>query len=355
VVAGSTRDLQEVGAGFLRWWAARTPKGSDFAVLDLSRPSSGHSHETVLIRVGWQEDGESRESDAVIRLPGVLPTYQDDGLAMQAAVNRAIAAAGITVPGLIALEEDPQWLGATFLAMRRVTGHVPAEVVVFDPWIMDAPVEEQAAFHRDFFDLLARLHWIDWQEAGLEKVLRGADQPIRSEAQFWLDYIHWDADDAPPPSLVAVAEWCVRNAPAESPPPSLLWGDPRFGNVMCSDEHRITTMLDFDLASIGPAEMDIAWIVGLESMMARWMKKSVPGFMRREELLAFYTERLGRPLQDFEYHEIFALVRSAAINQRQARLAARAGMEYPGPSGDDNPVVRYIQGSIARFKGAASV
>jgi hypothetical protein len=93
VVAGSIRDLQEVGAGFLRWWAARTPGGRDFTVLELSRPSSGHSHETVLIRVGWQEDDESQERDVVIRLPGVLPTYQDDGLAMQAAVNRAIAGA----------------------------------------------------------------------------------------------------------------------------------------------------------------------------------------------------------------------------------------------------------------------
>lgn len=350
MVAGSSRDLQEVGAGFLRWWAARTPDGSDFSMLELSRPSSGHSHETVLTRVGWREDGESVERDVVIRLPGILPTYQDDGLAMQAAVNRAISGAGISVPGLIALEQDKTWLGAPFLAMNRVHGRVPGEVIVFDPWMMDAPVTEQAAFHRDFFDLLSRLHWIDWQEAGLESILRGADRPIREEAQFWLDYIHWDADDGAPPSLVVVAEWCVQNAPAESPPPSLLWGDPRFGNVMCSEDHRITTMLDFDLASIGPAEMDIGWVIGLETMMARWMKKAVPGFMSREEVLDFYTERLGRPLQDLEYHEIFALVRSAAINQRQARLAARAGMDYPGPSGEDNPVVRYIHRSISNLE-----
>ena len=53
----------------------------------------------------------------------------------------------------------------------------------------------------------------------------------------------------------------------------------------------------------------------------------VPGFLARAEIIARYEAALGRAVVDLEWHEIFAFVRSTAINDRQARLAAASGVD----------------------------
>ena len=63
-----------------------------------------------------------------------------------------------------------------------------------------------------------------------------------------------------------------------------------------------------------------------------------------------YEALAGRSVEHFEWHEIFALVRSAAVNDRQARLAARAATKYPGIAGDANPVLDVIDEAIAHSR-----
>ena len=56
-------------------------------------------------------------------------------------------------------------------------------------------------------------------------------------------------------------------------------------------------------------------------------------------------------MADLPWHEIFALVRSTAINDRQARLAAESGVSYPGVAGDENPVLGLIATRIEAVTG----
>jgi aminoglycoside phosphotransferase (APT) family kinase protein len=107
-------------------------------------------------------------------------------------------------------------------------------------------------------------------------------------------------------------------------------------------------VLDWELASIGPPEMDLAWYLALDRLTAKFTG-TVPGFLDRARAIDYYESHLGRAVVDLEWHEIFALVRSAAINDRQARIAAAAGVPYPGVAGDDNPVLRYITRRIDRY------
>jgi hypothetical protein len=69
-------------------------------------------------------------------------------------------------------------------------------------------------------------------------------------------------------------------------------------------------------------------------------------------LVARYERALGRRVVDLAWHEIFALVRSTAVNDRQARLAAESDIPYPGVAGDDNPVLRYLTAKIDAFSSA---
>ena len=41
--------------------------------------------------------------------------------------------------------------------------------------------------------------------------------------------------------------------------PVLLWGDARMGNIMFDDSHAVAAMLDWEVASIGPAGIDVGY------------------------------------------------------------------------------------------------
>ena len=104
----------------------------------------------------------------------------------------------------------------------------------------------------------------------------------------------------------------------------------------------MTAVLDWDLASIGPPEMDLGWHFGLEFMMESLFGRSVPGFPGPAEALARYERRAATTVREDElhWHEVFALVRALAINDRHQRITGdrrRArqpdGCDPPGAAG----------------------
>jgi aminoglycoside phosphotransferase (APT) family kinase protein len=134
-------------------------------------------------------------------------------------------------------------------------------------------------------------------------------------------------------------------------PDSLLWGDARLGNVLYDDEGHVVALLDWELATIGPAEMDLGWYLVLDELTNGFVGRTVPGFADRAGVIEHYERALGRDVVDVEWHEIFALARSIAINDCQARLAAAAGTPYPGVPGDANPVLAHLDARISAFAG----
>lgn len=79
-------------------------------------------------------------------------------------------------------------------------------------------------------------------------------------------------------------------------------------------------VLDWDLASIGPREMDLGWHFGLDFMMETMFDRRVPGFPGTADALARYEDRSGYEVRDLAWHEVFALVRALAINDRHQRI-----------------------------------
>jgi len=125
--------------------------------------------------------------------------------------------------------------------------------------------------------------------------------------------------------------------------------DPEHYGVAELDDGRVVALLDWELASIGPAEMDLAWYLVLDELVAGFVERTVPGFVDRDASIRFYERALGRQVAHLAWHEIFALARSIAINDRQARLAAAAGTRYPGVAGDANPMLAILADRITAF------
>ena len=109
----------------------------------------------------------------------------------------------------------------------------------------------------------------------------------------------------------------------------LLWGDVRFGNVIFGDDLAPLAVLDWDMASIGAPEHDVAWFTTLESTMRTLLGQHLDGFPDRDGTIAQYESLSGRTLRDIEWYETLALVRSTAIMTRIGYLHRDAGHAEP--------------------------
>jgi aminoglycoside phosphotransferase (APT) family kinase protein len=342
VATGPTRDDDAVRKGLDAWLAHQYPDRDRVRVESLTRPSAGYSSETVIADLAWAGGTER----VVLRFPLLVASYPDYDLRLQADVLATLGASPVPVPALLHYEPDPAWLGTEFLVMSFVAGRPIGEVPALDRWLVDERAARQRAVHEGFVQALAALHR-SVDPAALAGRLRVG---VGAEIDYWNRYISWAAGSDPPArSLVAAVDWCATTQPHHDAPDSLLWGDARLGNVMYDDDAHVVALLDWELATIGPAEMDLAWYLVLDALTTSFVKRTVPGFMARDELVRNYERDLGRSVMHLAWHEIFALVRSIAINDRQARLATASGASYPGVAGDANPILQYLDARIAAF------
>ena len=147
-----------------------------------------------------------------------------------------------------------------------------------------------------------------------------------------MTYVEWSSGGDPLPALLQALDWCGRHVPAERPA-VLLWGDVRLGNLVFDAERRVSSVLDWDLASLGPREMDLGWHFGLEFMMEALFGGRLPGFPGAADSLDRYERRTGYEVRDLAWHEVFALTRALAINDRHQRITGDA-RRRENPMGD---------------------
>jgi len=227
--------------------------------------------------------------------------------------------------------DDAQWIGAPFLVMPRVSGDVPGPAPLFDPYVRDAGPVVQRLLHDELLEVVAAIHAVDWKAQELDAWLPGTT--VRQALARWEAYVAWAGEGDPLPALSRALDWCAVHLPAEHGRPVLLWGDVRLGNLVLAPDHRVRAVLDWDLASIGPPEMDLGWHFGLEFMMEALFGDRPPGFPSAAEAVARYERRSGRAVHDLAWHEVFALVRALAVNDRHQRIIGDR-RRHANPMGD---------------------
>jgi aminoglycoside phosphotransferase (APT) family kinase protein len=338
-------ELDEVAAGIARWLSARRGV-ADLVLTRCDRPTDGLSSDTLMVDARGTRAGVPYEESLVVRRapsgPGVFPEYD---LAGQARVQDAVAERGIPAAAPVELEDDPAWVGGVFMAMPAIAGHIPNQAPAFDTWIKASSPDEQRMLSESFFDVLASIHRVEWQTAGLAGAV--PDRSVDAEIARWRQYLEWYADgDVVVPGLNDALAWCAAHRPKAEPAPTLIWGDVRLGNVIFDDARQPRAVLDWEMTGIGPPEHDIAWYLSLDAVQHELFGRSVPGFLDRGAALARYEARLGRALVDLDWYEIFAMVRSTAIMTRLNVLQLQAGQPPLLPLAD-NPFIDILARRIA--------
>ncbi len=346
MATGARRDDAALAAGLGRWVTAHPELVRDLArgdggigetprVSALAHAQGGMANETVFVDLGPSHPG------LVVRLPPLEATFPDYDLAPQALVQNAVAASGVPAPAPSVMVADPEWIGSPFLVMPRVAGDIPGPAPFFDPYVRDAGPALQRVMHDQLIDTVAAVHAVDWEAHALGAVLPGVQ--LQDALERWAGYVVWSSEGDPLPALVQALDWCGRHVPAEREA-VLLWGDVRLGNLVFDSARRVTAVLDWDLACLGPREMDLGWHFGLEFMMETLFGGRLPGFPGTAEALERYERRSGYEVRDLAWHEVFALARALAVNDRHQRITGE-------PRRRENPMGDIL---LARLEAASS-
>ncbi|WP_214413732.1 phosphotransferase family protein [Sphaerisporangium fuscum] len=344
----STRDLGELRERLRAWLAGRLPGATGVRVSPPSRPSAnGLSSETLFFTAAWSDGDGEHEVDCVARMAPAaeaVPVFPRYDMVEQFEVMRlARERAGVPAPRALWSEPDPEPLGSPFFVMERVSGDVPPDVppYTFEGWLLDASPADRARLQERTVELLARLHGAPAGPAFPRQGPPGGSA-LRRHVEEQKAYYAWAHAARPVPILEDAFAWLEDHWPATPSPDVISWGDARIGNIMYRDFVPVA-VLDWEMASVGPREIDIAWMIFLhrffQDVTTFMGLPGLPDFMTREDVCAQYRSFSGHEPRDMEFYEMYAALRHGIIMARVWQRRIHFG-EQPMPD-DPNDLVMH--------------
>jgi aminoglycoside phosphotransferase (APT) family kinase protein len=325
----------------------------DAVVERVSMPDgNGMSSETVLFDVRRGDLVESYVA-RLAPLPDVFPVFPEYDLALQAQVMRLVGShTDVPVPTVAWHETDPSWVGSPFLVMHRIDGRPLPDMppYVFGGWFMEAPAADQRRLEQECARVLAGVHRLTPATHDLGFLDRPAFGAMGLEQhlgyQRW--YYEWARDGVHYPIVERTLDWLDEHRPPDGPL-VLLWGDARPGNILF-DGIRPVGVLDWEMAAVGPAEIDVAWTIFLHAFFQDLaVKYGFPGLadlFRRERFVADYEAAGGRTVEHLEWFEVFAAARYAIVSLRTLGRNVHYGLQPPP---DDPDELTFVPHLLARM------
>ncbi len=329
-------DLDTVHARLTDWVARQLPGASHIALSPLKRPGAGISNETYFFDLQWRQGDEAFSKRLVIRWPPTgftaFPGHAYD-MARQFRLLKALAGTAVPVPPVHWMEDDASVIGLPFYIMEKVEGWVPGD---FPPYhvagpLFDASRADRARIWWDAIDTLARIHMVDWQQAGLAFLgVPGGGKDFMERQIAWYDEIFALNGEPMPPILATTRDWLLANSftPKHI---GLCWGDARLGNMLMRD-HKVAAVLDWEMACIGDPESDLGWFAHIDWATSVGRAKGafprMTGLPDMATTMAHYEQVSGRKVEHLHYYEIFATWRMAILFTRieqDANYLARSG------------------------------
>ncbi|PZQ65729.1 MAG: phosphotransferase family protein [Variovorax paradoxus] len=296
----------------LRDWFLDHVDGSARRAFALSQFKGGQSNPTFLVATAERRYVLRRKP-----MGELLPSAH--AVDREFRVMRALEGTGVPVPRMHALCEDEAVIGSAFYVMDFVEGRI-----LWDPKLPGVSNAERAAVCDDMNRVIAALHEVDVQAAGLADYGRSGRYVARQIDRWSRQYRASETERIE--AMEQLMDWL----PARQPPDSatrLVHGDYRLDNlVFATDAPRVVAVLDWELSTLGDPLADfayhcMAWQLpppfrGLGDLDDAGLRAlglpTVPDYLHR------YLARRSLPAIDaatWQFYGAFNLFRAAAIAQ----------------------------------------
>jgi len=218
-------------------------------LVSAERLSGGASQETYRLVI---RDANGERRLAMRRAPGGVASERapgHPGLRTESLLMRVARQAGVPEPEVYAVLEPADELGDGFIMQWLEGEALGARIVRGEAF---AAVRPKLAF--ECGQILARIHAIDLQKTGLDKLLDPMD-PAAFVDQTWERYKLFHT---PQPMIDYAGRWLKEHLP-KNPRSTLVHNDFRNGNFMVGP-NGVVAVLDWEVAHIGDPMRDLGWI-----------------------------------------------------------------------------------------------
>jgi aminoglycoside phosphotransferase (APT) family kinase protein len=232
-------------------------------------------------------------------------------------VIRALAATDVPVARALALCDDAAVIGTAFYVMEYVGGRV-----FWDPRLPELAVGERGAIHDEINRVIAALHGVDPEAAGLGDYGRTGEYIARQVSRWSKQYQASETEQIE--AMDNLIAWLPENIPSAEET-RIVHGDYRIDNVIFDPvEPRILAVLDWELSTLGHPLADFAYhcmVWRIPPGVFRGLgglDLALLGIPTEREYVEAYCRRTGRAgiePRDWEYYMVYNMFRIAAIVQ----------------------------------------
>ena len=272
----------------------RFPLSPNLAVTSLEVVPGGRSKETLVLRLSGTNELPAEVIVRKDRAIGVLETRAADEFAILQAVH---ARRGVPVAEPFLCDDITNGLGdgeGTFVVMARVPGHKAGE---YFPELA-APAQHREALGAQLATALAHLHTVELDElsdTNLDTTAQVSEDTVRASVEAMAARI----GELSGPPIVAVPEarqWLLEHVGDVVPCSTmcLLQGDVGLHNMLI-DGDRLTALVDWEAASIGPParELAAAWLAATaltdwDAFIGTYLAAGGPPDATDERAVTFY-------------------------------------------------------------------
>lgn len=320
----SSRDLTNVPAALSQWLSTLLPATTPDITVESGVDSNGMSSETILLHGRWLQSGKPVEQKWVARVAPTeadIPVFEHYRLDHQHEVIRLVGElTDVAVPPVRWLEGTGDVLGRPFFLMDRIDGVVPPDVMPYtfgDNWLFDATPEQQRQLQDRTVAVLATLHSIP-DAAQVFGFLQDIDPPgdtaLRRHFGWLKNWYEFSVPDIGRSPLVERALTLLEDRfpdDVAASEPVLVWGDARIGNVIYRDFTPVA-VLDWEMATVGPREFDLAWIIFAHRVFQELTKLAglpgMPDFLAEADVRATYRDLTGVEIGDLDWFYVYSAV-----------------------------------------------
>ena len=224
------------------------------------------------------------------------------------------------VPDVLAVCQDTAVMDCDFYVMQRLVGIIPRQNL---PKELALTPEKTRSLCESVIDKLVELHKVDIKASGLDSLGKGEGYVARQISGWSERYRNGRTPDVG--DFEEVMAWLEEKKPAGEVAITLIHNDYRFDNVVLDQETlSVIGVLDWEMATLGDPLMDLGnslayWVQADDDPIFQLMRRqptNAPGMMTRDEVVAYYGEKTGWKVENFDFYLVYGLFRLAGIVQQ---------------------------------------